>query len=209
MKQKIRVNGIDRKIPSGMNLNEIEKLINLDSGNFLAERNHAGRPLRILNKNQNIPKKSNLRFETLPRFEQGYDSRKHRINQEITHVSRKYPVIFDESNFNYIAIKNFPLNHHYNYRKITLLIKLGKDYPHSPPIHFFLKTGVRYKNRKLSHNFEDTSYNEMAGKNWSKYCLHIRKNSWKPVLDIISGDYLLTFIELINFVLNNPEKESV
>ncbi len=57
------------------------------------------------------------------------------------------------------------------------------------------------------HYFQDSGFNDLSNLGWSKFCLHTK--SWKPAVDIISGDSLITFLELIKLVFDNLEREGV
>ncbi len=205
--QKIRINGRDIKIPSGMQAGELEDYIGLDSEHFVAEQGAAGESSIILDNNSKIPKKSDLNLITLPRYVQGFDSKAVRLQTEITIISNRFPVLFDENNLNYISIKNFPLNSQFNFRKTTLLLKIPSQYPFTPPEHFYLKKGLLYKGKSPEHYFQDAGFNDLSKLGWSKFCLHTK--SWKPTTDILSGDSLITFLELIKLVFDNLEREGV
>lgn len=205
--QTIRINGKDIKIPSGLKSNELENYINLDSKHFLAEQKSFGEPSIILDRNSRISQESDLNLVTLPRYVQGFDSREARIQKEITIISHRFPVLFDDNNLNYISVKNFPLNHKFNFSSTTLLLKIPIQYPFTPPEHFYLKKGLLYKGSSPEHYFQNAGFNDLANLGWSKFCLHTK--SWKPTTDIISGDSLITFLELIKLVFDNLEREGV
>lgn len=205
--QTIRINGKDIKVPSGMKAQELKNYVDLDSKHFFAEQRPAGESSVILHNNSRIPEKSDLNLVTLPRYVQGYDSRVQRIQNEMTIISHRFPVLFDEKNLNYISIKNFPLNHNFNFDSTTLLLKIPVQYPFTPPEHFYLKKGLRYKGKSPEHYFQNAGFNDLSDLGWSKFCLHTK--SWKPTSDIISGDSLITFLELIKLVFDNLEREGV
>ncbi len=205
--QTIMINGKTINVPRGLKTSDLAKTINLDDDHFIAEQNEIGQFSQILERNSILPKKSNLNLMTLPRYIQGYDSKASRIHDEISIISYRFPVQFDEYNLDYISIKKFPLNHKFNYLDTTLLIKIPVQYPFSPPEHFYLKKGLLYKGASPEHYFQDAGFNDLDSLGWSKYCLHVK--SWKPNSDIISGDSLITFLELIKLVFDNIERERV
>ena len=65
---------------------------------------------------------------------------------------------------------------------------------------------LRYKGNNPSHFFRDNTFNEMANLGWGKYCIHI-KGKWAPSNNILDGDSLLSYLELIKVVLDNMERE--
>jgi len=205
--QKIKINGIDIDIPNGMKTKELNDYICLDSNHFFAERNPFGQSSSILNNNSMLPQKSNLELVTLPRFKQGFDSRENRIHREVNKISYTYPVLYEEGKLSYLAIKNFLLNSNFNLTSTTLLIKIPPKYPFTPPEHFYLKKGLLYKGKSPTHYFQNAGFNDLSEEGWSKFCLHVK--SWKPSKDIISGDSLITFLELIQIVFDNLEREEI
>lgn len=206
-RQKVRINGQDIVIPQGTTTKELGRMIDLDGDHFLAEQNEHNESTQILDRNSRLPQKTDLSLVTLPRYRQGICTKTKRIQNEITIISSRFPVLFDEDNLNYVSIMNFPLNLHFNFRVTTLLIKIPNQYPFTPPEHFYLKKGLLYKGRPPEHYFQGAGFNDLDSHGWSKYCLHV--TSWKPSVDIISGDSLITFLELIKLVFDNIEREAV
>jgi len=104
----------------------------------------------------------------------------------------------------------FSLSKYWSRSTATLLIKIPVDYPRTPPLHFFIKKGLTYKGTCPSHFFKDDSYNELSKYGWGKYCLHISGN-WRPSnnSNILNGDNLITYLELVKTVLDNMERETI
>ena len=48
----------------------------------------------------------------------------------------------------------------------------------------------------------------MSGLGWGQYCLHIDEN-WIPSTNILDGDSLISYLELVKLVLDNPEREDI
>lgn len=205
--QTIRINGKDIRIPFGLKAGELDNYTNLDSEHFIAKQDSSGLPSVILNKDTKISPESNLNLITLPRYVQGYDARVVRLQKEITIMSHRFPILFDEDNLNFISITKFPLNPQFNFRTTTLLLKIPAQYPFTPPEHFYLKKGLLYKGEPPEHYFQNAGFNDLLNLGWSKFCLHTK--SWKPTADILSGDSLITFLELIKIVFDNLELEEV
>jgi hypothetical protein len=205
--QTIRINGKDIKIPLGLKTSELEDYVDLDTTHFFAEQNLANQSSAILDRNSNLPQKSDLTLITLPRYVQGFDSRAARLQKEITIISHRFPILFDENNLSYISVTNFPLNSQFNFSSTTLLLKIPVQYPYTPPEHFYLKKGLLYNGKSPVHYFQSAGFNDLSDLGWSKYCLHTK--SWKPTSDILSGDSLITFLELIKLVFDNLEREEV
>jgi len=206
-KQTVRFNGRDIEVPMGTSINDLKNQINLDSNHFVVEQNPLGQRTRILNNNSVIPNKQDLHLRSLPRYIQGFDLKVVRIQKEINFIKKFYQVKSDEDNLSFIMIFNFSLNSDYNFETTSLMIKIPKNYPLVGLEHFFLKQGLKYRGESPEHYFQIAKHNELAHKNWSKFCIHPKR--WKPTKDIIYGDSIITFLELIQFVLDNPQREEV
>lgn len=203
--QKVKFKGQEIKVPYGTTANQLKNIFNIDKGHFLSLRENNGQ-LRQIRKNGPHPLgQSELEYVTIPRYIQGFDARITRIEQEIDIVSYQYPVVYDAQTPDYLSVMQFPLNTDYNFTSSTLLILIPDKYPYVPPEHFYLKQDLLYKGQSPKHYFQNPGFNDLENLGWAKYCLHVK--SWKPCNDIRSGDSLLTFLELVRFVLDNIEKE--
>ena len=207
MARTIFVGGRPIRVDENATEREVRQLADVDNNHFLAVQNPGGQGYDIFN--ERLPQgRDDLQIIPLPKYTQGgFDTRKQRVLKEASIVSKRYVLELDDENLDYFAVKKFPLNKHFSQSTTTLLIKIPAGYPETPPIHFFLKKGITYKGRHPSHYFEDHSFNELRNLDWSKYCIHLK--SWRPSSNILDGDSLITYLELIKTVLDNLEIEKV
>jgi hypothetical protein len=200
-----------RPIPVGENAtqNDIRRAGNVDRDHFMAIQNPEGTGYQIFDERSTLPKgKEDLHLVSLPRFRKGFDDRKQRILDEVKIISYRYPVEVDLNNLKYIAVREFPLNRYFSQSTTTILIKIPIMYPETPPVHFFMKKTLKYKGGNIPHFYDQKERNELADRGWGKFCVHIDQN-WKPSVNLLEGDNLLTYLELIKTLFDNPDKESV
>ena len=207
MPREIYIAGRRRIVPDDVSEREIRQMGNVGRDRFLAVQNPEGEGYEIFDEEQ-LKRKRDLNVVSLPRYRQGFDYRKERIHKEAEIISSRFVVEVDYENLNYILIRDFPLNKFWSQSTTPLLLKIPKEYPRTPPIHFFMRRSLSYKGSNPSHYFKDIGFNELADNGWGKYCLHI-KGSWRPSNNILDGDNLITYLELIKVVLDNLEREKV
>ena len=208
MSREIFIAGRRYVVPDDFDPREIRQLANVDRERFLAIQNTEGEGYEILDEKKQLPEKRELNFISLPRYRQGFDYRRVRIEREAENMSIRFVVEVDYENLNYILIRDFPLNKNWSQPTTPLLLKIPKDYPQTPPSHFFMRRSLTYKGGNPSHYFKEIGLNELANNGWGKYCLHV-EGSWRPSDSILDDDSLLTYIELIKTVLDNLEREEV
>lgn len=211
MSRTIFIGGRPVRVDDNASLQDIRSLTNMDRGRFLAlqnSNNQGGYEIFDEKRNRLPDRDNDLNFIPLPRYRQGFDYRAQRITEEAKIISSRFPVEFDDDNFDYISVQNFPLNRSWSQPTTSMLIKIPEDYPSTPPVHFFMKQGLTYKGRCPSHYFKDNSFNELEEYGWGKYCIHVT-GSWCPTQNILDGDSLITYLELVKTVLDNIEREKV
>jgi hypothetical protein len=227
MPPTMMIHGKQIQIPENTNEEQIREIANIDPNRLLVQQNPTGKKYEIYNErkplpknkdlnmidlpryeqgnNGRLPKQKTLNISALPCYEQGIDDRKQRIMEEVKVISHRSPVQIDEENFDYIAIMKFNLNENFSQPTTTLLIKMPKLYPEVPPTHFFIKKSILCKGANALYYHKDDEFNELSEDGWGKYCLHIKGNCWKPSINILEGDNLITYLELIKTVIDNTK----
>ena len=124
-------------------------------------------------------------------------------------------IAFDEANldekcFTWVHVPRFPLPRGWNRGVSGLLIELPSAYPQVGPDGFYLDVGLRdRRGRTPGHYFEkEGSHSKHAHKGWAWYCLHqepVSKGGWRATSDLMAGDNLLKYVELIRAILS-PHK---
>lgn len=137
------------------------------------------------------------------------DKRKQRIQQEVILLARRFlEVDYDDEDFGWIRIPKFELPDGWSKRYTALLILLPPAYPDVPPDGFYIDKGLATKSGKPpSHYFQGRDHNRLYDKNWAWYCIHAEKDNWQPSANLLKGDNLLKYIELIRAVLTKIAKE--
>lgn len=194
-------------VPDNASERDIRQLADAGRDRFLAVQNPEGEGYEIFDEEQ-LKRKRDLNLIPLPRYRQGFNYRRKRINRELETLSSRFDIEADDENLEYFAVLDFLLNHGWSQPTTTLLTKIPQNYPQVPPVHFFMKKGLSYLGKNPSHFFRDNTFNELADLGWGKYCLHI-EGKWNPSNNILDGDSLLTFLELVKVVLDNLEREKV
>jgi len=212
MARIIYVGGRPHRVDDNATESDVRRIANVADDHFLTMQNSDPQGYKIFDERTKLPKgRDDLHMTSLPKYTQGFDYKKKRILQEVSQISMRHPVQIDDNNLNYITVMKFNLNKHFSQRTTSLLIEIPSGYPQVPPIHFYMQKTLTYKGRCPTHYFkEDSSLfnNKLSHLGWGKYCLHI-KGSWRPSSNILDGDSLLTFLELIKTVLDNLERSRV
>lgn len=209
MPRTIFMGGRPVQVDENATIEDIRRAANVDRNHFIANQNTEKRGYDIFDEKSIMPKgKEDLHLVSLPRFRKGFDDRKQRILDEIKIISLRYPVEVDLNNLKYVAVREFPLNRFFSQSTTTILIKIPVMYPETPPVHFFMKKTIKYKGGQLPHYFDQKEMNELSNRGWGKFCVHIDQN-WRPSVNLLEGDNLSTYLELIKTLFDNPDKESV
>ena len=88
--QVLRIRGRDIPVPLGLTAREVLERIQLNNTHVLAYQNQPGASTEILDIHSPLPSKSKLDLDLIPRYEQGFDSRLSRIDQEAKILSYHY-----------------------------------------------------------------------------------------------------------------------
>lgn len=122
-----------------------------------------------------------------------------RIAQETALAAMRYSMTkqakFDQDNGNWVVIHNFALPSGYNFNQTDILILLPPSYPQTPPDWFYMDPGLRRRDGRPPHYFEEAAGRAPTLELWAAGCLHIR--SWRPTNDPLTGHSLLTICQLI------------
>ena len=130
-----------------------------------------------------------------------------RIRQEVLLLGIAFgEVNYDAKCFTWVHIRRFPLPPRWTQVKSELLIELPTAYPQVGPDGFYLDKGLRDPlGRSPNHYFEEQGrYNKYGHLGWAWFCLHqepLRKGGWRATADIMEGDNLVKYVELIRAIL--------
>ena len=143
-----------------------------------------------------------------PMLEAIMSNRSQRISQEVLLLAVAFgEANFDEVCFTWVHIPRYTLPGRWNRGTTALLIELPRAYPQVGPNGFYLDRGLRDRwGRTPDHYFEENdSYSKYAHLGWAWYCLHqeaSRKGGWRASTDMMEGDNLLKYVELIRAILS-------
>ena len=104
----------------------------------------------------------------------------------------------------WLRIKNYRLPPYYSEARTDLLVIMPPQYGivNIPLQEFYMTRGLKIKTgkgwRNIPHYYSG-SYNKFSKQGWAWYCIHPK--SWEET------DSILTFIKLIDMLLENPFKE--
>lgn len=122
-----------------------------------------------------------------------------RIAQETALAAMRHSITkqgrYDDNNGEWVAIYNFALPFGYNYDRTDILILLPPLYPQSPTEWFYMDPGLRRRDGRLLHYFEDAVNRAPTLQHWAAGCMHI--HTWHPTTDPLTGHSLLTICKLI------------
>jgi len=107
-------------------------------------------------------------------------------------------VIYDREEYTWVRIDNFDLPPIWIPRYSNLLITLPGVYTgiHVSPSEFYLDKNLRtITGWTTVHYFQAQGANRLSHLNYAYLCLHLQ--DWKPSWDVLSGDNLLTIVDLI------------
>jgi len=135
-----------------------------------------------------------------------------RILQEVVLLAMAFgEVNFDENCYTWVHIPRFRLPAGWNKATTELLVELPRAYPQVGPDGFYLDKRLRDRQgRTPGHYFEEKSrYNRYAHLGWAWFCLHQepgKKGGWKATSDIMEGDNLVKYVELIRAILTRKRR---
>lgn len=135
-----------------------------------------------------------------------------RIVQEVVVLGMGFgEVNFDENCYTWVHIPRFRLPHGWNKATTELLIELPSAYPQVGPDGFYLDKRLRDRQgRTPGHYFEERDRNnKYAHLGWAWFCLHqqpSKEGGWKATGNIIEGDNLVKYVELIRAILSRKRR---
>ena len=112
----------------------------------------------------------------------------------------KQGVEFDEETANWLVVPDYslPPNWHHISRSTALMVWFPRDYPHLPPVGFYLPDDLPSAHDGhlfgfAVHGASDAPIRE----NWKWYCVYVEQGAWRPSSDWRRGDNLFTYFHLI------------
>ena len=135
-----------------------------------------------------------------------------RIRQEVLLLAVAFEQAnYDATAFTWVHLPHFLLPSGWNRRSTELLIELPAAYPQVGPDGFYLDQQLRdRRDRAPDHYFEKQgSYNKYAHLGWAWFCLHQqpgKRGGWRPTNDIMDGDSLVKYVELIRAILSEKRR---
>ncbi len=114
---------------------------------------------------------------------------------------------YDKSTYTWVFIKDFNLPKGWRPSYSNLLIRMpGLDSGfETAPYGFYVDKRLRTTSgRTPEHYFESDGVNDLEDKNYAYLSIHIK--TWNPRRDVISGDNLLTVIDIIYQRMNRFAK---
>ena len=120
----------------------------------------------------------------------------YRLRKDLRELSYVYPVALDDD-CESILVSHFNLPPGYNARYISILLKLPRDYPESPPgvgdAKVYVPKGLKFNGRIPEDYHEGSGPTE----DWAWWCYE--RIDWNPC-----KDKLITFFELLRAHMTNP-----
>ncbi|MEI9475060.1 MAG: E2/UBC family protein [Deltaproteobacteria bacterium] len=129
------------------------------------------------------------------------------IRAEAYLLTRRFrQVEFDPDDYLWVHIRDFDLPPGFNKRQSGLLIELDATYPFTAPKNCFIDRDIRTSSgESIDHYFPESSQNKFFSKGWAWLSLHI--DNWKPNANIIGGDNLLRFCDILYLTLEGLTKQ--
>jgi len=133
--------------------------------------------------------------------------RRERIKAEVYLLKKRFTrVEFDIDECLWVCIYDFDLPRGCNKTKSCLLIELDGSYPFTPPKNCYVDRNIRTSSGEpIDHYFPGRNGNKFFAKGWAWLSLHL--DSWKPAANIVRGDNLLRFCDLIYLAIGDLVKE--
>lgn len=136
-----------------------------------------------------------------------------RVQQEVALLRLRFKhVAYDDLGYRWVHLPRFELPEGWSKRETELLVMLPPAYPQLPPDGFFLdKRLTTRRGRTPGHYFQEQSrHNPYADRGWAWYCVHLSgggRGGWRASADVLQGDSLITYIEVIRLVLSQAAAE--
>lgn len=119
-----------------------------------------------------------------------------RLRKDLRELSYVYPVALDDDG-DFLLVKNFNLPPGYNRDYISVLLKIPRDYPESPPgvgnAKVYVPEGLTFHGRTPDDYHEESGPTE----DWAWWCYE--RIDWNPC-----KDNLITFFELFRAHVTDP-----
>ncbi|MCD6219038.1 hypothetical protein J7K43_01465 [Candidatus Calescamantes bacterium] len=122
--------------------------------------------------------------------------REERLRKEIRLLTLRFGQISFHRLSRGLLIYRFDLPPGWNRDFTRLLMIIPQAYPQIPPVKFYIDKGLRKYGKIPPHYFEASSPNLLCGEGFAWLCVH-EIYHWKPSVDILKGDNLLTICNLI------------
>lgn len=121
-----------------------------------------------------------------------------RVDNEVALLRRWFDrVDYDDVARHWVLLHRYRLPPGFNRRTTPILLLIPADYPQVPPDGVFIDRGLNIP----GHYFQDTGpRNPFGDKDWAWLCAHLRRQSWRPTPDVVSGDNLATLLELYSTI---------
>ena len=115
-------------------------------------------------------------------------------------------VEFDVEHFWWFWVHRFPLPPGFNKEESGLLVELDVTYPFTPPVNVYLDRNIRFSSGEaIDHYFPGSYQNKLFSKGWAWLSLHVE--GWKPDANIVRGDNLLKYCDLVYLTLEGLAKK--
>jgi hypothetical protein len=140
--------------------------------------------------------------------------RKSRLKTEALSIGQRYggDIRWDQNAATWFYIGRFPIGPGWNKTHVAILLDIPSGtpgYPQVAPQWFWTDRDLATQSdRPIGHFFvEGTSYadRQHLDMGWGHFCIHVR--SWHPSRagNILAGDSLLTYLELISLVFRDQK----
>jgi len=115
-------------------------------------------------------------------------------------------VEFDVEHFWWFWVHRFPLPPGFNKEESGLLVELDVTYPFTAPKNCYLNRNIRSSTGDpIDHYFSGSYHNKFFSKGWAWLSLHI--DGWKPDANIVRGDNLLRYCDLVYLTLEGLARQ--
>ena len=119
---------------------------------------------------------------------------------------RFHQVEFDPDDYLWFVIHDFDFPPGFNKKQSRLLIELDSTYPFTPPKGAYLDRNVRTSaGEAIAHYFPGSDQNKFFSKGWAWLCVHVE--GWRPNANIVKGDNLLKFCDIVYVTLEDLGKQ--
>lgn len=115
-------------------------------------------------------------------------------------------VEFDVDRWRWFCVRGFGLPPGFNKVESALLVELDVAYPFTPPVNVYMDNNIRLlSGESIDHYFPRSDQNKFFSKNWAWLSLHLE--GWKPDANIVAGDNLLKYCDVVYLTLQDLAKK--